>query len=101
MLQYVVGTGDEARRVSVLVYDAQKIDVGTAMSASNFAPRAVGTAEVQVGRAKGYSVAAAQREGVGYLWPATWIRTRARSSWRWSTTIAERRRARRPRALRL
>ena len=67
MPQYIVGTGDEARRVSVLVYDAQKIDVGTAMSGSNFAPRAVGTAEVQVGRAKGYSVAAAQREGVGYL----------------------------------
>jgi anti-sigma factor (TIGR02949 family) len=63
MLQYVVGTGDDARRVSVLVYDAQKIEVGTA----NFAPRAIGTAEVRVGREKGYSVAATQREGIGYL----------------------------------
>ena len=63
MLQYVVGTGDDARRVSVLVYDAQKIQVGTA----NLAPRAVGTAEVRVGREKGYSVAATQRGGVGYL----------------------------------
>lgn len=63
MLQYVVGSGDDARRVSVLVYDAQKIQVGTA----TLAPRAIGTAEVRVGREKGYSVAAAQRSGVGYL----------------------------------
>jgi anti-sigma factor RsiW len=63
MLQYVVGTGDDTRRFSVLVYDAQKIQVTDA----NLAPRAVGTAEVRVGREKGYSVAAAQRAGVGYL----------------------------------
>jgi anti-sigma factor RsiW len=63
MLQYVVGSGDGARRVSVYVYDAQKIQVGTA----NLAPRAIGTAEVRVGREKGYSVAATQRAGVGYL----------------------------------
>jgi len=63
MLQYVVGTGDDARRVSVIVYDAQKIEIGTA----NLAPRAVGGAEVRVGREKGYSVAATQRAGVGYL----------------------------------
>jgi hypothetical protein len=30
-------------------------------------PRPVGTAEVRVGREKGYSVAAAQRAGVGYI----------------------------------
>jgi anti-sigma factor RsiW len=63
MLQYIVGAGDAARRVSVYVYDAQKIQVGTA----SLAPRAVGTAEVRVGREKGYSVAATQRAGVGYL----------------------------------
>jgi anti-sigma factor RsiW len=63
MLQYMVGSGDDARRVSVLVYDAEKIEVGTA----NLAPRAVGTAEVRVGREKGYSVAATERAGVGYL----------------------------------
>jgi hypothetical protein len=63
MLQYVIGTGEEARRVSVLVYDAQKIQVGTA----NLAPRAVGTAEVRVGREKGYSVAATERGGEGFL----------------------------------
>jgi anti-sigma factor RsiW len=62
MLQYVVGSGDDTRRFSVLVYDAQKIEVS-----ANLAPRAVGTAEVRVGREKGYSVAAAQRAGVGYL----------------------------------
>jgi hypothetical protein len=45
------------------VYDAQKIQVGTA----NLAPRAIGTAEVRVGREKGYSIAATQRAGVGYL----------------------------------
>lgn len=63
MLQYVVGTGDNARRVSVLVYDAQKLQVGVA----GLAPRAVGTTEVRVGREKGYSVAATQRAGEGYL----------------------------------
>ncbi len=63
MLQYVVGSGDDARRLSVLVYDAQKIEGGIA----NLAPRAIGTAEVRVGREKGYSVAATQRAGVGYL----------------------------------
>jgi anti-sigma factor RsiW len=63
MLQYVVGTGDDMRRVSVIVYDAQKIQIGTA----NLSPRAIGTAEVRVGREKGYSVASTQRAGVGYL----------------------------------
>jgi anti-sigma factor RsiW len=63
MLQYIVGSGEDARRVSVLIYDAQKIQVGTA----SLAPRAVGTAEVRVGREKGYSVAATQRAGEGYL----------------------------------
>jgi len=63
ILQYVVGSGDDARRVSIIVYDAQKIQVGSA----NLAPRAVGSAEVRVGREKGYSVAATQRAGVGYL----------------------------------
>ncbi len=63
MLQYVVGTGEHAPRVSVLVYDAQKIQIGDA----NLAPRAVGTAEVRVGSERGYAVAAAQRAGVGYL----------------------------------
>jgi anti-sigma factor RsiW len=63
MLQYVVGTGDDAPRVSVYVYDAQKIQIDSA----NLAPRAVGSAEVRVGREKGYSVVVAQRAGVGYL----------------------------------
>jgi anti-sigma factor RsiW len=64
MLQYELGTGDNVQRVSVLVYDAQKIRVGTA---TNLAPREVGTAEVRVGREKGYSVAVTERGGVGYL----------------------------------
>jgi anti-sigma factor RsiW len=64
MIQYVVGSGQSERRLSVLVYDAEKMPVvGTA----NLAPRAIGTAEVRVGREKGYSVAATQRAGVGYL----------------------------------
>jgi anti-sigma factor (TIGR02949 family) len=62
MLQYEIGTGENMRRVSVLVYDAQKIQIGTRL-----APREVGTAEVRVGREKGYSVAATERGGVGYL----------------------------------
>jgi anti-sigma factor (TIGR02949 family) len=63
MLQYVVGTGDHPQRVSVLVYDAQKIQISDA----NLTPRAVGTAEVRMGSEHGYAVAAAQRAGVGYL----------------------------------
>jgi hypothetical protein len=64
MIQYVVGSGHDERRLSVLVYDAQKMpEVGLA----NLAPRAIGTAEVRVGRERGYSVAATQRGGVGYL----------------------------------
>jgi anti-sigma factor RsiW len=63
MLQYLVGSGGDERRVSVIVYDAQKIKIG----AATLEPYPVGTAEVRVGREKGYSVAAAQRDGVGYL----------------------------------
>ena len=63
MLQYAVGTGDDAPRVSVYVYDAQKIQIDSA----NLSPRAVGSAEVRVGSEKGYSVVVAQRAGVGYL----------------------------------
>jgi anti-sigma factor RsiW len=60
MLQYELGTGG---RVSVLVYDAEKIQVGTA----NLSPREIGTAEVRVGQEKGYSVAVTERGGVGYV----------------------------------
>jgi anti-sigma factor (TIGR02949 family) len=62
MLQYVIGTGDNAQRVSVFIYDPSKIQV----HAADLAPRAVGTAQVQVGRAHGYSVAITQNGGVGY-----------------------------------
>jgi anti-sigma factor RsiW len=60
MLQYELGSGG---RVSVLVYDAEKIQVGTA----DLSPREIGLAEVRVGQQKGYSVAVTQRGGVGYL----------------------------------
>jgi anti-sigma factor RsiW len=62
MLQYVVGTGDDARRVSVLVYNPQNIRINDA----DFTPRAVGTAQVRVGTSRGYTVAVTQRGGVGY-----------------------------------
>lgn len=62
MLQYVLGTGDDARRVSVLVFDPQKIRVND----STLAPKAVGSAKVQVGTTRGYSVAFTERGGVGY-----------------------------------
>ncbi len=62
MLQYVIGTGDAAQRVSVFIYDPSKITV----QSSGLAPRAVGTAEVRVGRQQGYSVAVTQNAGVGY-----------------------------------
>jgi anti-sigma factor (TIGR02949 family) len=62
MLQYVVGTGDETRRVSVLVYNPQNIRINDA----DFTPRSVGTAQVRVGTSRGYTVAVTQRGGVGY-----------------------------------
>jgi anti-sigma factor RsiW len=62
ILQYVMMNGDEPRRVSVVIYDPSKISV----NAGDFAPRAIGTARVQVGQQKGYSVAVMQRAGVGY-----------------------------------
>jgi anti-sigma factor RsiW len=62
MLQYVVGKGADARRVSMFIYDPRKIRIGC----NDCAPRAAGTAQVQVGRAGGYSVAVTQKEGVGY-----------------------------------
>jgi len=62
MLQYVIGTGDKAQRVSVFIYDPSKIEVRGA----DLAPRSVGTAQVRVGRDHGYSVALTQNGGVGY-----------------------------------
>jgi anti-sigma factor RsiW len=62
MLQYVIGTGDKAQRVSVFIYDPSKIEVRGA----DLAPRSIGTAEVRVGRDHGYSVAVTQNGGVGY-----------------------------------
>jgi anti-sigma factor RsiW len=62
MLQYEVGSGADAKRVSVLIYDPSRIHVGSA----DLSPSTVGTAEVRVGHERGYSVAVTQRDGVGY-----------------------------------
>jgi hypothetical protein len=64
MLQYEVvrDTGD-VRRVSVFVYDPRRVQI---RSAEQLPARAVGTAEVRVGQARGYSVAVAQHGDVGY-----------------------------------
>ena len=62
MLQYEVKQGGNTQRVTVFVYDPRKIQIGGA----NLAPRAIGTAEVRVGEADGYSVAVTTHGGVGY-----------------------------------
>lgn len=62
MLQYVIGTGDKAQRVSVFIYDPSKIEI----RGTDLAPRSIGTAEVRVGRNGGYSVAVTQNGGIGY-----------------------------------
>jgi anti-sigma factor RsiW len=62
LLEYRVGQGPGSARVSVFIYDPQKIQVSDA----SLTPRAVGTAQVRVGRANGYSVAVTQNRGVGY-----------------------------------
>jgi anti-sigma factor RsiW len=63
MLHYEIEDGTETRRVSVIVFDPRRIQVG---DVDDLEPRPVGTTEVQVGRSNGYSVAVTQREGVGY-----------------------------------
>jgi len=62
MLQYEIQQGGETRRVSVFIYDPRRIQV----SSDDLTPRPIGTAEVRVGHANGYSVAVTQHEGVGY-----------------------------------
>ncbi len=63
MLQYEVGQGPSAQRMSVFIYDPRKIQV----TGPSLASRAVGSSEVQVGRADGYSVVVTERGGVGYV----------------------------------
>jgi hypothetical protein len=64
MLQYeVVRDKGDVRRVSVFVYDPRRVQIH---SAEQLPPRAVGTSEVRVGQARGYSVAVAQHGDVGY-----------------------------------
>lgn len=62
MLQYQLGDGAQPRRVTVFIYDPQKVRIDD----DGLSPRTVGTAEVRVGQADGHSVAVTQRDGVGY-----------------------------------
>jgi anti-sigma factor RsiW len=62
MLQYEIGQGADLRRVSVVIYDPRKIQVNE----NELTPRAIGSAQVRVGQARGYSVAVAESGGVGY-----------------------------------
>jgi anti-sigma factor RsiW len=63
MLQYEIVHDGDVQRVSVFVYDPRKIQIH---SIDQLPPRAVGTAEVHVGQARGYNVAVAQHGDVGY-----------------------------------
>jgi anti-sigma factor (TIGR02949 family) len=62
MLQFELGNGKDTRRASLFTYDPRKIRVND----EDLAPRAVGTAEVRVAQANGYSVAVTQHGGVAY-----------------------------------
>jgi anti-sigma factor RsiW len=62
LLEYRVGQGAGSARVSVFIYDPHKIEVSDA----SLEPRAVGAAQVRVGRSNGYSVAVTQNRGIGY-----------------------------------
>jgi anti-sigma factor RsiW len=66
MMQYRMGQGPDAPRVTVFIYDPQKIQVGRA---EQLTPRAIGTSEVRGGRVNGYSVAVrgGVDGGVGYV----------------------------------
>lgn len=64
VLHYEIPQGGEIRRVSLFIYDPRRIQVGSNLP--ELSPRAVGSAEMLVGRTGGYSVAVTQRAGVGY-----------------------------------
>jgi anti-sigma factor RsiW len=63
MLHYEIEDGTSMRRVSVIVFDPRRINVD---DMDDLQPHPIGTSQVQVGHANGYSVAVTQREGVGY-----------------------------------
>jgi anti-sigma factor RsiW len=65
VLYYEVPRGNgNVQRVSVFVYDPARVHVGS----GNLAPRAVGTAQVQVAQQGGYSVAVRNHGGVAYAY---------------------------------
>jgi anti-sigma factor RsiW len=61
MLQYEMQQG---QRVTIFVYNARNVRVGR--NDADLAPRAIGTAQVRVGQANGYSVAVTEHGDVGY-----------------------------------
>jgi anti-sigma factor RsiW len=64
MLEYEVAQANGGvERVSLFIFDPRRVQI---RSADQFAPRAVGSSQVRVGQARGYSFAVAQRGGVGY-----------------------------------
>lgn len=63
MLQYEVVENGAVHRVSVFTYDPRRVQV---RGAETLTPRAVGTAQVRCGQARGYSVAITQHGDVGY-----------------------------------
>jgi anti-sigma factor RsiW len=64
MLQYEIAQANGGvQRVSVFIYDPRRVQI---RSADQLPPRSVGTAQVRVGQAHGYSLAVAQHGSVGY-----------------------------------
>lgn len=64
MLQYEVAQANGGvQRVSVFIYDPRRVHI---RSADQLPPRAVGTAQVRIAQAHGYSLAVAQHGDVGY-----------------------------------
>jgi anti-sigma factor RsiW len=64
MLQYEVSRPNGGvERVSVFIFDPRRVQIG---SADQLVPRSIGTAQVRVGQARGYSVAIAQHGSIGY-----------------------------------
>jgi anti-sigma factor RsiW len=64
MLQYEVAQANGGvQRVSLFIYDPRRVQIH---GADELPPRSVGTAQVRVGHAHGYSLAVAQHGAVGY-----------------------------------
>lgn len=65
-LEYQMGSGEDARRVSVFIFDPRKVQISGGEFAVPPSGQTVDNREVRVAHTRGYTVAVTQRGGIGY-----------------------------------